>query len=116
MALLPEFFEGLTGFEWDAGTADKVRQRHGVSPAECEQVFLNRPVLIAGDLRHSAREVRYYAFGFTDQARHLTIVFTLRDQWLRVVSARPMSRRERSIYDDAKASQAEAEGSPDLPV
>ena len=55
MALLPEFFEGLTGFEWDAGTADKVRQRHGVSPAECEQVFLNRPVLIAGDLRHSAR-------------------------------------------------------------
>ena len=40
------------------------------------QVFLNHPVLIAGDLRHSAREVRYYAFGFTDQARHLTIVFT----------------------------------------
>ena len=72
-----------------------------------EQVFLNRPVLIAGDLRHSAREVRHYAFGFTDQARHLTIVFTLREPWL---------RRERSIYDDAKASQAQAEGNPDLPV
>jgi hypothetical protein len=116
MALLPEFFEGLTGFAWDAGNADKVLLRHGVSPAECEQVFLNRPVLIAGDPRHSAREVRYYAFGFTDQTRQLTMVFTLRGPWVRVVSARPMSRRERSIYDDAKASQAQAEGHPDLPV
>jgi hypothetical protein len=116
MALLPEFFEGLTGFEWDGGNADKVPERHGVSPAECEQVFINRPVLVAGDVRHSAREVRHYAFGFTDQARLLTIVFTLRGRSVRVVSARPMSRRERSIYDDAKASQADAEADPDLPV
>lgn len=116
MAPLPEFFEGFTGFAWDAGNADKAHDRHGVSPAECEQAFLNRPVLIAGDVRHSAREVRYYAFGCTDQARHLTIVFTRRGPWLRVVSARPMSRRERSIYDDAKATQAEAEAHPDLPV
>jgi uncharacterized DUF497 family protein len=116
MALLPEFFEGLTGFEWDAGNADKVLERHGVSPAECEQVFVNRPVLVTGDARHSTREVRYYAFGFTDQARHLTIVFTLRGRCVRVVSARPMSRRERSIYDDAKSSQADAEADPDLPV
>lgn len=116
MALLAEFFEGLTGFAWDAGNTDKVRERHGVSPAECEQLFLNRPVLIAGDVRHSSREVRYYAFGFTDQARFLTVVFTLRGALLRVVSARPMSRRERSIYDDAKAARAEAEANPDLPV
>jgi uncharacterized DUF497 family protein len=116
MALLPEYFEGLTGFEWDAGNADKVLERHGVSLAECEQVFINRPVLVVGDVRHSAQEVRHYAFGFTDQARLLTIVFTLRGRWVRVVSARPMSRRERSIYDDAQASQADAEANPDLPV
>lgn len=116
MVLLAEFFAGLTGFEWDAGNAEKVQQRHGVTPAECEQVLLNRPVLIAGDPRHSVREVRYYAFGFTDQTRHLTIVFTVRGPWVRVVSARPMSRRERRFYDDAKASQAQAEGHPDLPV
>ena len=73
-------------------------------------------MLIAGDPRHSARKVRYYAFGFTDQTRQLTMVFTLRGPWVRVVSARPMSRREQSIYDDAKASQAQAEGHPDLPV
>jgi len=116
MALLPEFFEGLTGFDWDAGNADKVLAHHGVSPAECEQVLVNRPVLVAGDVRHSAREVRHYAFGYTDQARHLTMVFTLRGRWVRVVSARPMSRRERSIYDGAKASRATAEADPDLHV
>ena len=50
-------------------------------------MFLNRPVLIAGDPRHSAREVRYYAFGFTDQTRQLTMDFTQRGPWVRLESA-----------------------------
>ena len=101
MVVLPEYFEGLTGFQWDAGNTAKVGERHHVSLAECEQLFLNRPVLIAGDLRHSRPERRYFALGFTDAARYLTVVFTLRGPLVRVISARPMSRRERGIHEQA---------------
>jgi hypothetical protein len=36
--------------------------------------------------------------------RLLTIVFTIRGPWLRVISARPMSRPERKRYDQATRS------------
>jgi uncharacterized DUF497 family protein len=39
--------------------------------------------------------VPYFAFGRTDAGRRLTVVFTLGGLLLRVISARPMSRRER---------------------
>jgi len=103
VGLLPQFFEGLTGFQWDDGNAPKVWERHQVLPAECEQVFLNRPVLIAGDLRHSKQEARHHALGLSDAERRLALVFTIRGPLVRVIAARDMSRRERRIYDQARA-------------
>ena len=67
---------------------------------ECEQIFFNRPVVI-GDVVHSGAEARYFSFGRTDGGRLLTVVFTVRDHLLRVISARPMSRRERRGYAEA---------------
>ena len=115
MALLPEFFEGVTGFEWDTGNAEKIQARHDVSPAECEQVFLNRPVLVAGDVRHSGGEARYFAWGITDQARRLAVAFTVRGPRVRVISARPMSRGERRWYAAAAEAREAAQGSSDVP-
>jgi hypothetical protein len=43
----------------------------------------------------------YFSFGRTDGGRLLTVVFTVRGQLLRVISARPMSRRERRGYVQA---------------
>lgn len=103
MGLLPEFFQGLTGFQWDDGNAPKVWERHQVLPAECEQVFLNRPVLVAGDVRHSKHEPRYHALGLSDADRRLALVFTIRGPLVRVIAARDMSRRERRAYEQARA-------------
>ena len=103
VALLPEFFEGLTVFQWDDGNAPKVWERHRVLPAECEQVFLNRPVLIASDVRHSKHEARYHALGLSDAERPLALVFTIRGALVRVIAARDMSRRERRVYEQARA-------------
>jgi hypothetical protein len=47
-------------------------------------------------------EHRYYVLGQTDAGRGLFIVFTLRGSLIRVISARDMSKKERSIYYDAK--------------
>lgn len=87
------------GFEWDHGNATKNWSLHHVSIAECEQAFFNQPLLIYPDSKHSVAESRLYALGHTDQDRLLLIVFTIRrKQYIRVISARPMSRRERKQY------------------
>lgn len=92
-----------TGFAWDTGNATKNWTKHVVSQTECEQLFFNTPLVLAADPAHSAREARYYALGQTDARRLLLIVFTFRGTLVRVISARPMSRREREVYADAQA-------------
>ncbi len=101
MVLLPEFFPEVDGFQWDDGNSTKNWTRHQVSQTEAEQLFLNRPVVITGDVAHSGREARHFAFGRTDAGRLLTVVFTIRGRLVRVISARPMSRRERIGYGQA---------------
>ena len=91
----------VEGFEWDAGNARKSVDKHGVSQAEAEQVFFNVPLLMADDVRHGDVEARFHALGKTDADRRLHITFTLRvgGRMIRVISARDMSRKERSVYD-----------------
>jgi hypothetical protein len=101
VALIPEFFPDVEGFQWDEGNSSKNWTSHEISQTEAEQVFVNRPVVVLGDVAHSSREARYFAFGRTDGGRLLTVVFTVRGQLLRVISARPMSRRERRGYAQA---------------
>ena len=91
---LPEF----KGFDWDDGNADKNRESHNVSPREAEQVFFNRPLIVADDVKHSGTERRYFVLGQTDDNRPLFLAFTLRGDLIRVISARDMSRRERKVY------------------
>ena len=91
----------LTGFEWDKGNSRKNEERHSVSQSETEEVFFNQPLLLPTDLRHSQNESRYHALGSTDHCRFLHITFTLRNNGtlIRVISARDMHRKERSIYE-----------------
>lgn len=50
---------------------------------------------------HSQVEQRYYALGRTHAGRLLFVVFTVRNNLLRVISARDMNRKERAIYAEA---------------
>ncbi len=87
-----------SGFEWDEGNTDKNWIKHGVSWLECEQVFFNLPLVVMGDPKHSRKEERYFALGHTDTGRGLFVVFTIRRDKIRVISARDMSRAERKLY------------------
>lgn len=91
-----------TGFDWDAGNAPKVASRHQVSPGECEQVFFHEPLLLAHDARHSTAEERWAALGQTADGRLLSIIFTIRDDRIRPLSARDMNRKERTRYAEAQ--------------
>lgn len=88
-----------TEFEWDAGNAEKNWLRHRVSQAECEQVFFNLPLVVSEDGLHSLEESRFYALGRTDAGRLLFVVYTLRGEKIRVISARDMTRREQKEYE-----------------
>jgi len=94
---LPE----IIAFDWDDGNGLK-NSKHGVSRAEAEEVFFNRPLLLV-DSNHSEREPRYHALGETREARRLHITYTLRANCtlIRVISARDMHRKERAVYDQA---------------
>ncbi|MEY3123655.1 MAG: hypothetical protein RLZZ573_175 [Pseudomonadota bacterium] len=92
----------IVGLDWDDGNARK-NEKHGVTMAEAEQVFFNAPLLLLEDGAHSQQELRIHALGKTDEGRALHIALTLRDtnRLIRVISARDMHRKERSIYDEA---------------
>ena len=98
---MPELSQA-SGFDWDEGNALKIWEKHGVGQAECEQVFFNEPLVVGGDVKHSESEHRYYVLGMTDKGRELFLVFTLREDRIRVIMARDMSRKERRIYRDVK--------------
>ena len=92
----------ITGFNWDEGNSRK-NDKHSVSMAEAEQIFFNAPLLVLDDVVHSQNEPRLHALGVTDDGRRLHITFTLRQtgQFIRVISARDMHRKERAIYEQA---------------
>ncbi len=91
----------VVGSEWDEGNARKSETKHGVSQAEAEDIFLNEPLLIVEDAKHSAAERRFHALGRTLQGRRLHITFTLRRSGtlIRLISARDMHRKERDLYE-----------------
>jgi uncharacterized protein len=94
-------WQTIVGFDWDAGNSRKSADKHQVSQAEAEQVFFNSPLLLLDDPRHSLEEVRMHALGMTDTRRHLLVTFTLRRSgtMIRIISARPMNRREQDILE-----------------
>jgi uncharacterized protein len=94
----------IEGFDWDDGNARKNVDKHDVTQTEAEQIFFNEPLLVVEDERHSDRETRFHALGRTDLSRLLHATFTLRagDRLIRVISARPMHRRERSRYEERR--------------
>lgn len=91
--------QACTGFDWDEGNLLKNWEKDGVTAAECEQAFFNRPLLAQPDVGHSVAEIRFYVRGQSDSGRRLFLVFTVREDRIRVISARDMSRSERRSYE-----------------
>lgn len=89
----------VTGFDWDENNREKNWERHQVSSGECEEVFFNLPLLLEDDPSHSQKEPRYFVLGHTIAGRRLFVAFTIREDKIRVISARDMSKKERSIYE-----------------
>ena len=90
-------FEKIIGFDWDEGNIDKNDIKHGVTSKEAEAVFKSEPFVVPGNTISS--EKRFLALGHTDTGRLLSVIFTIRDKKIRVISARPQSQKERKFYN-----------------
>ena len=89
----------IIDFEWDEANRYKNLIKHDVACEEAEQIFNNKPLIIIDDTEHSAHEQRFHAFGRSNDDRKLLICFVVRKTKLRIISARPMSKRERTFYE-----------------
>ncbi len=97
----------LEGFEWDEGNSYKSWLKHGVSNAEAEQVFSNKPFFTFRDDMHSGREDRTIIMGKTDAGKAVLISFTHRGRNVRVISSRWMGRRDRKRFNEAIQNDTE---------
>lgn len=86
-------------FEWDTGNTDKSFRKHGITPGESEEIFLDQHLLVLDDLKHSQEEPRYIALGRTFEKKTLFLVFTLRANKIKIISARKANKKERGIYE-----------------
>lgn len=88
----------ITSFEWDKWNVDKSYKKHGITPNETEEVFLDEDVKIQKDLKHQEQEERYIAIGKTTENKILFVVFTIRKDKIRVVSGRIANKKEKEVY------------------
>ena len=91
--------ESIVGFDWDEGNIHKNEDKHGLKWTSIEEVFFNEPLLIVEDFKHSLDECRCVALGKNDFDDLVTVIFTVRKNHIRVISARIMSKKEREVYE-----------------
>ena len=87
-------------FDWDPRKAATNLAKHGVAFAEAITAFRDELALVLADPDHSEIEARFILLGLSAERRVLVVVHCVREsgQVVRVISARPASRRERTQY------------------
>jgi len=94
-----KILEKVTGFEWDTGNKNKNFIKHKVANEECEEIFFDQNKIIMKDVAHSKSEERYTLIGQTKQKRLLHIIFTIRKDRIRIISARNLNKKHYRLYE-----------------
>jgi uncharacterized DUF497 family protein len=86
------------GFEWDAVKEQANRKKHGIDFRTAAKVFLD-PYLIEFDDRGAAGKLRFNAIGSVE-GRMLFVTYTMRGDFIRIISARGAEPRERGKHHE----------------
>jgi len=87
-------------FAWDPGKATANVEKHGVDFREAGTVFDDPLSTTFPDGDHSKSERRFLTIGMSAHRRLLVVAHTDDDDTIRIVSARPVTRRERKFYEE----------------
>jgi uncharacterized protein len=84
-------------FEWDDDKAESNLRKHGISFAAARLVFDDDSANQVDDLSSSTEEDRFLLTGNV-AGQLVTVSYTMRNDRVRVISARPASKREQNDY------------------
>ena len=87
-------------FEWDARKAASNLRKRGVSFDEATSVFGDTLSITIPDQDHSHSERRFIDLGVSHLGHLLVVAFNERGDRIRIISARPATRRERRDYEE----------------
>lgn len=83
-------------FEWDEEKNRANQKKHGISFETAAYVFQDEYYIEMYDFEHSIDEDRYIAIGMVGNL--LFVVFTERNDHIRLISARLATEHERGLY------------------
>jgi uncharacterized DUF497 family protein len=86
-------------FEWDPVKAEINLRKHRVSFEEASGVWSDPHRIMEPDVLHSTEEeYREQALGLSEKPRLLLVIFTERNETIRIISARRANQREAHRY------------------
>ena len=85
-------------FEWDSRKSIENMRKHRIRFSEITSVFGDPFLLAYYDSLHSSVEDRYLAIGSTGEGLLVFVCFVLRDDRIRIISARRCNGKEKEIY------------------
>lgn len=85
-------------YQWNREKAAANLRKHGIDFADAVSVFSDDLALTIPDERFD--EERFVTIGLDGFGRVLVVVYTLRGDAIRVISARKASRQERQQYEE----------------
>ena len=86
-------------FEWDSEKAHSNQHKHKVTFEEAATVFADALSITVSDPDHSEYEERYITVGLSQRHRLLMVAHTERGGRIRIISARELTKMEKSDYE-----------------
>lgn len=85
-------------FDWDEAKNNANQRKHNISFQKAYPAFLDPYGIILADPSHSIEEERSLLLGFNN--KHLVVIsFTKRGDFIRIISCRKATRKERRVYE-----------------
>ena len=85
-------------FEWNERKARVNLRKHRIDFADAATMFQDDQAMTVAT-EDPVEEERYLTIGMDALGRVLVVAYRMRDERIRIISARPATRREREEYD-----------------
>ena len=85
-------------FEWDENKNKSNQEKHSIDFNDAKDVFNDENRKISEDLRHEYGESRWKVIGKI-YGSIISVIYTMRDAAVRIISARKASKKEREKYN-----------------
>lgn len=86
-------------FDWDENKAESNFRKHGITFDDAVTIFADPYLLFTEDVKHSEGEEREWGIGEAENGLIIVVVFTVRGDTFRIISARQATKKERFQYE-----------------